>query len=49
MPHRKEYSRHFTHDNIRLVDAFDAFQAGVRITGQRARDHIAVVHPERDN
>ena len=27
MPHRKKYFRHFTHDKVRLVDAFDPFQA----------------------
>ena len=27
MPRRKEHSRRFTHDKVRLVEAFEAFQA----------------------
>ena len=33
MPRRKEYSWHFTHDKVRLVEAFGAFQAAYASPG----------------
>ena len=49
MPRSKQYSRRFTHDKIRLVEASHGIPGGVRITGRCAQDHIGPVHSERDN
>jgi len=49
MPRRKEYSRGFTHDKIRLVEASDGIPGAVRITGRCAQDHIGPLHPGRNN
>jgi len=49
MPRRTEYSWHFSHDKIRLIEASDGIPGGVRITGPCAQDHIGPIQSGRDN